>query len=78
MMMSLLLLCNPVVPHTVARSKFIALDKLIPYPSLSCSLHTTTTEFQLYHPSLDCAKQLIIKMQYNSSLDGFPNSPSVM
>lgn len=62
-MMLLLLLCNPVDPHTVARSQFITLG--------SYSLHTTTTELQLYHPSLDCITLLVIRTQYNLSLDGF-------
>lgn len=62
-MTSLLLLCNPVIPHTVARSKFI-----IPR---SYSLHTTATELQLYYPSLDCVTLLVVRVQYNPSLDGF-------
>lgn len=51
-MTSLLLLCNPVAPHTVARSKFITLA--------SYSFHTTATELQFYHSSLDCITLLVI------------------
>lgn len=62
-MTSLLLLCNPVIPHSVARSRFITLR--------SYSLHTTATELQLCHPSLDCITVLVIRVRYNLSLDGF-------
>ena len=43
-MTSLLLMCSSVIPHTVARSEFVTLQ--------SYSLHTSTTELQLYGLSL--------------------------